>query len=323
MSDTEGLLVAVRVVHFGAAIVLFGEMFFAVLASAYGSEGCQPSGSVRLGSSPVSQGRRLGVGHHGNFRGMLAGSGVGADERPATGSAPRLLGLRDGSSDDDLRPRLVGSCIDGIGVDGHVADVASRAAAASALGLAHVCRHRRRAADRSSLGWSRERRSRSQWLGSPRQRCRSPARGRSVAGWFGPARRASQWAGPGTDRRAIDECANATTRFGNWAALCVAVIFVTGIVNAYYLLPDPRALLDTSYGNLLLLKLLVFSIMLAIAIVNRTRLTGSLRADFGSASPRVAAAARLRRNAWMEQALGAAVIVLVAALGVTSPPMRM
>jgi putative copper export protein len=105
-----------------------------------------------------------------------------------------------------------------------------------------------------------------------------------------------------------------TARFGNWAALSVGVIVVTGIVNACYLLPDARALLATSYGNLLLLKLFVLSMMLTIAAVNRTRLTQSLRADSEDAAARLGAADRLRRNVFLEQALGAIVIVLVAAL---------
>jgi hypothetical protein len=43
MSATDGLLVAVRFVHFGAVIILFGETLFAVLASAGSTLGVTPS----------------------------------------------------------------------------------------------------------------------------------------------------------------------------------------------------------------------------------------------------------------------------------------
>ena len=39
------------------------------------------------------------------------------------------------------------------------------------------------------------------------------------------------------------------TRFGNAAALCVAALVMTGIVNAFYLLPDLDSLFETSYGS--------------------------------------------------------------------------
>jgi len=123
--------------------------------------------------------------------------------------------------------------------------------------------------------------------------------------------------------RDVDGCAATVARFGNWAALSVAVLVLTGIANAYYLIPAPRALLETSYGNVLLAKLLLFALMLAIAAANRTRLTRVLLAKERDDGARVDAARRLRRNVWLEQALGAGVVLLVATLGVTPPPMRM
>lgn len=120
---------------------------------------------------------------------------------------------------------------------------------------------------------------------------------------------------------ALNACAEIAARFGNWAALNVGVLVLTGIANAFYLIPGPRALLETSYGNVLLVKLLLFALMLAVAVVNRTRLTTVLLADARDDEARVDASRRLRRNVWMEQALGAGVILLVATLGVTPPPM--
>ncbi|HEY4958996.1 MAG TPA: CopD family protein, partial [Caldimonas sp.] len=123
--------------------------------------------------------------------------------------------------------------------------------------------------------------------------------------------------------RALNGCADIAARFGNRAALSVGVLLMTGTVNAYFLVQAPPALLATTYGNLLLAKLLLFALMLAIATANRTRLTAALRAREGDGAARVDAARRLRRNVWVEQALGAGVIALVGILGVTPPPMRM
>jgi len=121
---------------------------------------------------------------------------------------------------------------------------------------------------------------------------------------------------------ALARCSAVVARFGDWAAGSVGVLVVTGLANAYYLVPGPRALLQTPYGNLLLIKLAVFVAMLAIAVVNRTRLTTALHAEGDAAVVRAAAAARLRRNVCIEQALGAAIVLLVAARGITPPPIR-
>jgi putative copper resistance protein D len=121
----------------------------------------------------------------------------------------------------------------------------------------------------------------------------------------------------------IDERAAIAARFGNCAAFSVAVLVLTGIVNAYYLVPTPQALLESTYGNVLLAKLLLFALMLAVAATNRTRLTKLLLAKERDDASRSDAARRLERNVWIEQALAAGVVVLVAVLGVSPPPMRM
>lgn len=119
-------------------------------------------------------------------------------------------------------------------------------------------------------------------------------------------------------RGALDAGAAITTRFGNWAALCVGVLLLTGLTNSYFLVASPRALFATAYGTVLLAKLLAFALMLAVAATNRTRLTTALRAA-NAVSARLATARRLRRNVLIEQALAAGVVILVAVLGVTPP----
>ena len=92
----------------------------------------------------------------------------------------------------------------------------------------------------------------------------------------------------------------------------------TGIVNTYYLAGSLPALLHTDYGRLLLIKIALFLLMVAIAAVNRFRLTPQLLQQASIAASRDALR-QLRRNAAIEALAGAAVIAIVAALG-TMPP---
>ena len=107
--------------------------------------------------------------------------------------------------------------------------------------------------------------------------------------------------------------ARTTRRFSALGTVSVGVLVLSGIANAWYLVGDLPALVATEYGRLLLAKLALFGTMLALAAVNRWRL-----------SPRVVAgdAAALRtlsRNAALETAVGIAVIAIVGVLGITIP----
>ena len=57
--------------------------------------------------------------------------------------------------------------------------------------------------------------------------------------------------------------------FSAAAIWLVPAIAVAGVLIAAALVPDPRALLTTHYGELLLLKALLFSALLALAAINR------------------------------------------------------
>jgi putative copper resistance protein D len=107
--------------------------------------------------------------------------------------------------------------------------------------------------------------------------------------------------------------AQAARRFSVLGIASVSALLVTGIVNARYLVGDWPALFGTDYGRLLLAKLALFAAMLALAAVNRFSLTPRLVR--GSHED----AARLRRNTLLETAAGAGVIAIVAALGITIP----
>jgi putative copper resistance protein D len=110
----------------------------------------------------------------------------------------------------------------------------------------------------------------------------------------------------------------ATTRFSILGIVSVGTLLATGIVNTYYLAGSVPALLHTDYGRLLLIKIALFVAMVAIATVNRFRLTPRLLQQANIAASRDALR-QLRRNAAIETLAGAIVIAIVAALG-TMPP---
>jgi putative copper export protein len=73
---------------------------------------------------------------------------------------------------------------------------------------------------------------------------------------------------------------------------------------------------ETDYGHLLLVKILLFLVMLALATVNRLWLTPALTANARRALRQP------RRNVVIEIGAGAAILSLVAVLGVTPPGRR-
>jgi len=96
----------------------------------------------------------------------------------------------------------------------------------------------------------------------------------------------------------------------------VGTLFVTGIVNSW-LVGSIDALIDTEYGRLLLLKVLLFFAMLSIAAFNRFRLTPRMMQK-NDAAPRTALR-QLRTNSVIEAVVGLIILFLVGMLG-TLPP---
>ena len=113
----------------------------------------------------------------------------------------------------------------------------------------------------------------------------------------------------------LDVARVATLRFSLLGIASVGTLLATGLVNSWFLVGSIPGLLGTRYGQLLLLKLLLFAMMVTLAAVNRRRLTPAL---LFSAAP-FAALAALRRNAFIEALLGLAVLAMVGALGATPP----
>ncbi len=102
-------------------------------------------------------------------------------------------------------------------------------------------------------------------------------------------------------------------RFSLLGTVCIGILLTTGSINGWFLVGNITALIGTDYGHLLLVKIALFVAMVAIAAINRFRLTPLIRAN------PVAAPEALQRNALIETALGLAIVTIVAVLG-TLPP---
>ena len=108
-----------------------------------------------------------------------------------------------------------------------------------------------------------------------------------------------------------DDLISATKRFSTVGLVSVGTLLITGSINAWMLVPGPSALIETKYGILLFIKIALFAAMVAVAAVNRLRLTPGLPSD--------AATRALSRNVLIELMLGLAVLTIVGLLG-TLPP---
>jgi putative copper resistance protein D len=104
-------------------------------------------------------------------------------------------------------------------------------------------------------------------------------------------------------------------RFSTISLCCVSVLIISGVSNSWLLVGSIHALFTTAYGQLLLLKLALFGILISLGARNRlaiqTKLSGS--------HPGSELMLQVRRNVICEACLGAAVVAIVACLGVTPP----
>ncbi len=122
----------------------------------------------------------------------------------------------------------------------------------------------------------------------------------------------------GPDAAGLAVARTATRRFSTLGIVSVATLLLTGIVNSWYLVGSVSALTGTDYGQLLLVKLALFAVMVGIAAVNWSRLTPRLMQNADTAGA-LRARRLLRRNAAIEAAAGAAIIGIVAVLGILPP----
>lgn len=102
----------------------------------------------------------------------------------------------------------------------------------------------------------------------------------------------------------------ATRNFSSLGVVAVLTIMVTGVVNTTLQVGSVATLLDTDYGQLVVAKIALFAAIIAIASYNRLRLVPHVE-TIGLAG--------LYRNAIVEVVLGGAIIALVGMLGNMAP----
>lgn len=112
--------------------------------------------------------------------------------------------------------------------------------------------------------------------------------------------------------------------FATTGTVVVIVLVVTGLINGYYLigLAGLPKMLTSAYGDLLVLKLVLFMAMLGLAAMNRFRLTPALERAVGAVS-QSHAIVRLRRSLVLEASAGFVILALVAVFGMLEPPSAM
>jgi putative copper resistance protein D len=121
-------------------------------------------------------------------------------------------------------------------------------------------------------------------------------------------------------RRVVDQggtvlAVTAAQRFSLLGIVSVGALLASGMVSAWTFVGSVPSLLETSYGRLLSVKLLLFAAMLSVAAANRFRLVPRLA--------EVATIRQLQRNSLVEAITGLAVVAVVASLGALPPPVHM
>ncbi len=117
-----------------------------------------------------------------------------------------------------------------------------------------------------------------------------------------------------TGRETADAARLALRRFSRMGYWAVALVLISGCINALVMVPGPASLAGSDYGRALLVKLALVLVMVAIAIGNRVVLT-----------PRIMSGAQSTgwRSLWgsvaVEQVVGLLVLASVAWLGTLHP----
>jgi copper resistance protein D len=114
---------------------------------------------------------------------------------------------------------------------------------------------------------------------------------------------------------------DAARSFSKLGIASVATLLFTGIFNAWILVGSFHALVITEYGQLLMLKVAVFAVMLVFAAVNRFWLTPRLALAPGETQ--LKALGQLTRNSSIEIVLGFVIFALVGMLGTLHPAIHL
>ncbi|AYG95760.1 copper resistance protein CopD [Brevundimonas naejangsanensis] len=110
--------------------------------------------------------------------------------------------------------------------------------------------------------------------------------------------------------------ARSLTGFAGVGTAAVGALVVTGLINSAFLVGPSKALeLWTSpYGDLLMIKLVLFGLMVGLAAVHRFRLAPLMARDAGQALP------HLKKSLTVEFAVALAILAVIAVMGTLPPP---
>jgi putative copper export protein len=113
----------------------------------------------------------------------------------------------------------------------------------------------------------------------------------------------------------------ATRRFSLLGLVCVTVVLVARLFNAWTFVGAVPPLMGTAYGKLLLVKLALLLPLLAVATINLRKLKpGILAREDQSSWPRLGELLRrLKRNVKTEAAIGACILLIVGLMSITPP----
>jgi len=109
------------------------------------------------------------------------------------------------------------------------------------------------------------------------------------------------------------ELPDALRLFSAWGSSAVAVLVLTGLTNAFAILPVAAISFDNTYFGLLMLKIGLALAMIALAALNRWRLAPALR------NGKPGAKRNLGRSVGAEIALGTTIVLIVGYLGLMAP----
>jgi len=143
----------------------------------------------------------------------------------------------------------------------------------------------------------------------------------AAAAWIGGLMSLIAFLATGSIREDISLVRGAVERFSTLGIASVSIILLSGIVNAAILVGSPHGLVATQYGQILMLKMALFAAMLALAAINRYRLTPQLA--FAGNEQSSIALRKLIRNSAIETALGLGILVVVAMLGTLHPAVHL
>lgn len=122
-----------------------------------------------------------------------------------------------------------------------------------------------------------------------------------------------------TDGAAAGEAALRIRQFHTVGLLAVLVLVASGLANSWFLVGSLSNLVETPYGQVLLLKLALFALMLVLAARNRFVATPRLQRSLNVAAQQGSAIRLLQTQVSAELVLGVLVAAAVSLLGTMAP----